>query len=109
MADFRLLFSYIGNSFYHPDEIKARGYLNCVIEIESTFYEVIFYSRAGIDWEMNSAFVAAEPGIIIIPELTIKNMEKAVRILFERSMFFDGLRQWPATKYKDYKEADLST
>jgi sulfur transfer complex TusBCD TusB component (DsrH family) len=90
------------------DDIQARGYVNCTIKINSSYFEVVFYSKEGILAETNSSAIVAEVGMIIIKELTLECMQNAVISLCEHSDFFKKLREMPKIKFKDYKEADIS-
>ena len=105
MTTFRLLFSY-RDKFHHSDEIIMRGYLNAVVEINQThFYEICFYSYDLVNGIIKNGGSIGEPGLIVIPEVKKEIMEKTVKELHSNSMFFHGLKEYPAEKYKNYKEA----
>jgi hypothetical protein len=108
MENFRLLFSY-QDKFYDLREITQRGYLNAVVEINfQKFYEIVFYTFDEMDFVKKSGgYYFAEAGMVIISELKKDIMLKAVRELYENSIFFDGLKDYPVEKYKYYKEADF--
>jgi hypothetical protein len=93
--------------FQHPfDEAAAyeaevRGYLGyAAVELsDGTRYPVVFYDpvRLQQDLEVEAgegrAFIA-EPGMIVIPEVTLGRMQDAIERLFQNG-FFDSLRSEP--------------
>ncbi len=82
-------------------EAEARGYLAyAAVELnDGTRYPVVFYDpvRLQQDLEVEAgegrAFIA-EPGMIVIPEVTLDRMQDAIGRLFQCG-FFDVLRSEP--------------
>jgi hypothetical protein len=82
-------------------EAEARGYLGyAAVELsDGTRYPVVFYDpvRLQQDLEVEAgegrAFIA-EPGMIVIPEVTPGRMRDAIERLFQNG-FFDALRSEP--------------
>ena len=81
------------------DEARARGYLSHVsVEVEDgSQYAVFFYDpvRLGQDLEemtKHGSPCIGDPGMIVVPEVTMDYMNKAIAILAEQS-FFSYFRQ----------------
>jgi hypothetical protein len=104
----KLLF---GHSTRNADfvDAKQRGYRNdAVVLIGKYCYKVSFADIGEVTHGVNSMTFFAEPGSIILPEVTLENMVKAVEKLYEQEGYFECLHKFPASKYKDYKEADVN-
>ena len=92
----RILFKYPFDAMAAHDA-EARGYLGyAAVELRGgKRYPVVFYdpTRLQQDLEVETgegrAFIA-EPGMIVVPEVTLSRMESAVPCLY-RSGFFDSL------------------
>ena len=82
-------------------EADARGYLPyAVVELsDGTRYPVVFYDPVRLQQDLGAeagegrAFIA-EPGMIVIPEVTLGRMQDAVERLFLDG-FFDARRSEP--------------
>lgn len=74
-------------------EARDRGYLSHVlIEVDGNLYPVFFYdsTRLQQDLEMsakNGRPFIADPGMIILPDLTIDAMQQAAQRLYEEGFF----------------------
>ncbi|NES18926.1 MAG: hypothetical protein F6K41_08365 [Symploca sp. SIO3E6] len=94
----KLLFEYSFDE-REQDEAKARGYLNHVkVELNNgNRYAIVFYDyiRLGQDLEeeikLGHKFIS-EPGMIILEEVTLDNMQSAINRL-EQEHYFDSLLQ----------------
>lgn len=64
----------------YQDEIKMKGYCNgsYVILPGSTKFKVIFYDPIRLAQDIIDEGYIAHPGLIVINEVTIENMEMAV-------------------------------
>lgn len=91
MADF--IFKY-GFNEQDEDEANARGYLGHVqVKTEGGLkYSVVFYDpiRLKQDLEEEGDGFIAEPGMIILESICLKNMQYAVNLL-EKNGFFNKL------------------
>ncbi len=84
-------------------EAASRGYLSTVrVQLEDgATYEVVFYDhvRLGQDLEeevSSGRMCVADPGMIVLPEVTLENIRTAVgRLALEG--YFDSLRPLPTT------------
>jgi hypothetical protein len=82
-------------------EAEARGYLSyAVVELSNgTRYPVVFYDPVRLQQDLEveigegRAFIA-EPGMIVVPEVTLARMQDAIDRLFQNG-FFDSLRSEP--------------
>jgi hypothetical protein len=96
----RLAFKYPFDEAAASDA-EARGYLSYAFVESSngTRYPVVFYDpvRLQQDLEVEASdgrpFIA-EPGMIVVPEVTLARMQEAVERLFQAG-FFDALRGEP--------------
>ena len=96
----RLVFKYPFDEAAAYDA-EARGYLAyAAVELDNgTRYPVVFYDpvRLQQDLEVETgegrAFIA-EPGMIVVPEVTLARMQDAIERLFQ-SGYFDSLRSEP--------------
>jgi hypothetical protein len=96
----RLVFKYPFDEAAAYDA-EARGYLAYVaVELDNgTRYPVVFYDpvRLQQDLEVETgegrAFIA-EPGMIVVPEVTLARMQDAIERLFQNG-YFDSLRSEP--------------
>ena len=88
--------------FLHPfDELAAheardRGYLSYVsVELEDgSRYPVVFYDPVRLRQDLEEVTklghpCVADPGMIVIPEVTMEHMSKAIAILAEEGFFSD--------------------
>ena len=83
-------------------EAEARGYLAyAVVELSNgTRYPVVFYDPVRLQQDLEvevgegRAFIA-EPGMIVVPEVTIARMQDAIERLSQNG-FFDSLKGAPA-------------
>ena len=71
---------YTVDMFDREEEIKWKGYYSDVTVVlpNSSKYKVSFYDPGRLRQEVESENYIAEPGLIIIKEVTKTNMEKAV-------------------------------
>jgi hypothetical protein len=96
----RLVFKYPFDEATARDA-EARGYLAyAAVELNNgKRYPVVFYDpvRLQQDLEVEAsegrAFIA-EPGMIVVPEVTLARMQDAIERLFQNG-FFDSLRSEP--------------
>jgi hypothetical protein len=83
---------------YNKFEAKSRGYLNFArVQIsESHTYEIEFYDLVRFQQDVESDFISGEvcvanQKIVILPEVTLENMERAIRKL-SAERYFDSLQ-----------------
>jgi hypothetical protein len=96
----RLIFKYPFDEAAAYDA-EARGYLAyAAVEMnDGTRYPVVFYDPVRlqqdllVEAEQGRAFIA-EPGMIVVPEVTLARMQDAIARLFQNG-FFDSLRSEP--------------
>jgi hypothetical protein len=93
----RLLFEY-GFGEREQFEAKARGYLSHVIveHASGAKYSVVFYDcvrlQQDLEYEVSvGRMCVADPGMIVVPEVTLENIRIAVERLTAEG-FFDKLR-----------------
>lgn len=79
-------------------EARARGWVGgaCVQTADGATYRVTFYDTVrlaqDLEYEVDSGRMCiAEPGLIVLPEVTLENMETAIRSLVEEG-YFDNLK-----------------
>jgi hypothetical protein len=79
-------------------ESAARGYLStALVQLkEGTTYSVLFYDctrlAQDLEYEVSAGrMCVAEPGMIVLPEVTLENMNIAIRKLVAEG-YFDHLR-----------------
>jgi len=82
-------------------EARDRGWVGtaCVQTADGATYRVTFYDTVrlaqDLEYEVESGRMCiAEPGLIVLPEVTLENMETAIRSLAEDG-YFDNLRPVP--------------
>jgi hypothetical protein len=65
---------------FYEDEIRMKGYCGNVIVTLPDYlrYRVCFYDPVRLQQDLTDETYIAEPGLIVINELTKNNMEKAV-------------------------------
>jgi hypothetical protein len=75
-------------------EATARGYLgDTVVELpDGTCYAVVFYDPVRLQQDLEEELAQgnpyiAEPGMIVVPEVTLGNMEQAVANLYREGFF----------------------
>ncbi len=74
-------------------EMQLKGWLAARVETEKgKYYEVYFSDPLRLQQDMeeaikNGAPCFTEPGLVILPEVTIETVEKAVRFLFKQGFF----------------------
>jgi hypothetical protein len=85
-------------------EAKARGYLSHVKVVlsDESAYPVVFYDCARLGQELayevsSGRMCVADIGMIVLAEVTVENMDIAVRKL-AREGFFKGLRSEPPSQ-----------
>jgi hypothetical protein len=68
-----------------------------IVEINSLFYEIYFYTSNAIDYEITDQGFFSYPGIIILDEITTDKIFVAVEKLYEKSYFkwFKGSLSMP--------------
>jgi len=81
-----------------PDETASRGYRSHVMAemTDGTKFRITFYDPVRLQQTLDDDVAAgapyfAEPGLIIVPEVTLEIMEQAARGLIKTD-FFDHLR-----------------
>jgi len=89
----KLIFKY-GFDEYDQADVRNRGYLEHVQVLlkDTHLYSVTFYApvRLGQELEDKGKFgdkFIAEPGMIVIPEITLDNMQAAINKLEKRGFF----------------------
>jgi hypothetical protein len=87
------ILSYNFDVSLYEDEIQMKGYCNDVIITLSDYskYKVCFYDPVRLAQDLEEENYIAEPGLIIIKEVSIKNMENAVHELWLGG-YFDDLK-----------------
>jgi hypothetical protein len=73
----------------YEDEITMKGYCsNVIVELpDSSKYKVSFYDPVRLSQDLENEKYIAEPGLIIIKRLTIKEMQYAVNQLWQDEFF----------------------
>ena len=76
------------------DEIRMKGWFNAKVEIaDGRHYEVNFYDSIRLQQEIAWDFTKlnmpcfAEPGIVVIPEITVEAIQRALNYLAEHHYF----------------------
>jgi hypothetical protein len=78
---------------YAQNDARDRGWLPyaSVRTAPDATYKVTFYDAVRLAQDLESEPFIADPGLIVLPEITLENMENAVQRLVE-SGYFDGLK-----------------
>ncbi|MDX6704553.1 MAG: hypothetical protein QOK16_749 [Solirubrobacteraceae bacterium] len=83
---------------YEQTDARDRGYVGhaSVRTAPDATYKVTFYDTVrlpqDLEYEIQTGRMCiADPGLIVLPEVTLENMETAVRHLFEEG-YFDDLK-----------------
>lgn len=87
------ILSYNFDISLYEDEIKMKGYCSDVIITLPDYskFKVCFYDPIRLVQDLEEEIYIAEPGLIIIQEVSLKNMEKAIHELWLGG-YFDGLK-----------------
>jgi hypothetical protein len=78
-------------------EMFSRGYVDLIVELaHGQRYQIVFYDPIRLSQTITSSFqngdvVFAEPNLLVIPELTIDNIQKAIAEL-SKSRFYTYLK-----------------
>lgn len=77
----------------YEHEVKMKGYCSNVHVVfrDGTKYLVCFYDPVRLQQDIAYDGFIAEPGLIIIEDVTLVNMEKAVLALF-KTRYFESLK-----------------
>ena len=75
-------------------EAEGRGYLShAFVELcDGSRYPVVFYDPVRLQQDLDDEVAAgnpfiAEPGMVVVPDVTLENMKKAVTKLFQEGFF----------------------
>ncbi|MET0638336.1 MAG: hypothetical protein ABWZ25_20055 [Chitinophagaceae bacterium] len=76
----------------YEDEVKMKGYCNDILVIlpDFTKFKVCFYDPIRLSQDLEDEGYIAEPGLIVIKDVTRSNMERTVYELWLDG-FFDSL------------------
>ena len=76
--------SYSFDIAVYEEEVKKKGYCNDVIVTLSDHskYKVCFYDPIRLAQDLEEENYIAEPGLIIIEEVSVKNIENAIHELW---------------------------
>jgi signal peptidase I len=87
----------------------GKGYRgDIVVIVDKNYYELSFYEPTRLNQDIhNEDEVFAIPNLIVIPAITLNYMIKAVEYLHRQS-YFDNIKKSTSSRFKNYKEVDLS-
>lgn len=105
--EFKILFK--SNENINSKEMDfsfGKGYRNIVIRFNQSYYELTVYEPTRLCQSLSYGIVFGDPNAIIIPELNLNILEKALNILIKEG-YFEKINKTNEKKIMDYKEAEF--
>jgi hypothetical protein len=75
-------------------EVDYRGYTDAVLYIDGYYYNVIFYTKEGLKWELDNIGIFGQAGVIALDTINMVSITNALNAIISSSYFFKHLHPY---------------